>query len=471
MSQYTRRSVLKVGGSVLGGIALGSTVTVAESADRYLVDVRRVDTADAREAGLEIVHDLSAIDMLVVRGIESDVESLNADYAPDTRYALNQPLDNRTPITVEESDTTNEPLYSFQWGKQAQNIPDAHDVTRGEETRVTVIDTGVAAGHPDLQHAVNEDLSRNFTDDDYGAGGPYGGYHGTHVTGIIAANDRNEEGVTGSSPATEVVDCRVFSPGELAAFADIIAAIVYSANIGADAANMSIGAYPVSREGLGQFYGRVLNRATSYANQQGTLLVAAAGNASADLQHDGRICGDFDDDGEEECLPAISLPNEAANTMSISATGPVGFMWDADGDSNTSDFVEPPESPAFYTNYGTNAIDIGAPGGDVHLPSYQADPNADNIPWYLDLVLSTVSEPVFDDDGNYVKAEHSYGWAAGTSMAAPQVTEAAALVKSQNLRYTPNQVRATLERTADTVDEYDKTYYGSGFLNPADAVR
>lgn len=465
MTQYTRRSVLKVSGSVLGGIALGSTVTVAASADRYLVDAKRVDATDVRGAGLDIIHDLSAIDILVVRGGESDVDSLNVDYAPDTRYALDQPLDSRTPITVEENDTTDEPFYSLQWDKQAQNIPDAHDVTRGEETRVTVIDTGVAAGHPDLQHAVNEELSRNFTGDDYSAGGPYGGYHGTHVAGIIAANDRNEAGVTGSSPATEVVDCRVFSPGELAAFADIIAAIVYSADISADAANMSIGAYPVSREGLGQFYGRVLNRATSYANQQGTLLVAAAGNASADLQHDGRICGDFDDDGEEECLPAISLPNEAANTMSISATGPIGFMWDADGDGNTSDFVEPPESPAFYTNYGTNAIDLGAPGGDADLDADEDDP------WHLDLVLSTIAEPEFDEDGKYLGATYGYGWAAGTSMAAPQVTGAAALVSSQKFRDNANQVRATLERTADTVDEYDKTYYGSGFLNPADAVR
>lgn len=458
MSRYTRRSILKLSGSVLGGIAVGSTVAVAASEDRYLVDAKHVTAADAREEGLDIVHDLThAIDMLVVRGAESDVAALNTDYVPDMRYSLNQPLADQAPISVNETDATNEPLYGLQWDKHAQNIPEAHQVTRGEDTRVTVIDTGVAAGHPDLQHAVNEELSQDFTGDGYGAGAPIGGYHGTHVAGIIAANDQNEEGVAGSAPATEVVDCRVFSPGALAAFADIIAAIIYSADIGADAANMSIGDYPVSRQGFGDFYGKTLNRTTSYANKKDTLLVASAGNAGADLQHDGRVCVE-NEDGEIECFPAISLPNEAANTMSISATGPIGFNWGDEG------LEEEPESPAFYTNYGTNAINLAAPGGD-------ADLETDNPNYFYDLVLSTIAEPVFDDDGDYIGATYGYGWAAGTSMAAPQVTGAAALVSSQARRNNSNQVRAILERTAERVDGYDKTYYGSGFLNPVDAVQ
>ena len=419
-------------------MALGSTVTAATSTDRFIVDAKNVSESDLSD--LTVVHDLEPVNLVVVQGARPDVRALGVDFAPDTTYQLDLPVDD-APIT-QSSETTDEPLYGLQWDKQAQNIPDAHEVTRGEGTRVAVIDTGVDAGHPDLAPVVNTGLSRDFTGDGYGAGGPYGGYHGTHVAGTIAADDQNDAGVVGTAPGTEVVDCRVFSPGSLASFADIVAAMVYSAQIGCDAANMSIGAYPVERQANGQFYGKTLNRVTTFANSQGTLLIAAAGNDAADLQHDSNL---------------ISLPNEAANVMSVSATGPIGFGWGEEG------LEDPAYSPAFYTNYGTNAVDVAAPGGDADLET--TNPN-----YYLDLVLSTISEPVYDDDGNYLGASQGWGWAAGTSMACPQVVGAAALVKSVNPNYNANQVRSALKRTASVPDGYDKAFYGAGFLDPVSAV-
>ncbi|MFC7044428.1 S8 family serine peptidase [Halobacteriaceae archaeon GCM10025711] len=428
---------MKASGAALGGIAFGTTITAATSADRFLVDTKNLDGVGG---GLRVVHDLDAIDVAVVEGDEADVEALGASYAADTRYSLDLPVD-ETPRVSDQS-ATDEPLYPYQWDKQVQDVPSAHEVTRGERTRVAIIDSGIGAGHPDLQHAVNHDLSRNFTDDDYGAPGPYGGYHGTHVAGIVAANDRNETGTVGTAPGTELVDCRVFSPGALASFADIVAAMVYSAEIDADAANLSIGAYPVERQALGEFYGKVLNRATTYANRRGTLLVVSAGNDGADLQHDGNL---------------VSLPNEAANVMSISATGPIGFMWGDDGlrDAYTS--------PAFYTNYGTNAIDVSAPGGDADLSAIGT-----GVGWYYDLVLSTMAEVVETSDGK-TTIEYDYGWAAGTSMAAPQVVGAAALVKSVAPDLNANDVRDRLQTTARDVG--DKAYHGHGFLDPDAAVR
>ncbi|WP_158056890.1 S8 family serine peptidase [Halorussus halophilus] len=441
MVRHTRRSFLKVSGAAMGGIAVGSSVAVATSTERFIVDSKKTSKSDATAAGLEVVHDLSEVDLLVVSGAESDVESLGAKYAPDTVYSLDLP-DTSAPITAEEASATDEPYYPIQWDKQSQNVPDAHEITQGEGTRVAVIDTGVAAGHPDLAHAVNTDLSQDFTGDGYGAGGPYGGYHGTHVAGIVAANDDNEEGVVGTAPETEIVDCRVFSPSSLASFADILAAMVYSANIGCDAANLSLGAYPVLRESNGQFYGKVLNRTTSYVHNQGTVLVIAAGNDAADLQHDANL---------------ISLPNEAANVMSVSATGPIGFNW---GDAGLE---SPTYTPAKYTNYGTSAIDVAAPGGNYD-PEFPTG-------WYYDLVFNTIAEPVFDSDGNYQGATYGYAWLAGTSMAAPQVAGAAALLKSQNPEYSANNVRSVLRNTADVPEEFDRAYYGSGVLNPLAALQ
>ncbi|MEF8776211.1 MAG: S8 family serine peptidase [Haloarculaceae archaeon] len=137
----------------------------------------------------------------------------------------------------------------------------------------------------------------------------------------------------------------------------------------------------------------------------------------------------------------------------------------SNGNGETSDFEEPPESPAFYTNYGTNAIDIGAPGGDADLGAIGT-----GGPWYQDLVLNTIAEPQYSEDGEYLGAEYSYGWLAGTSMAAPQIAGAVAIYRSRYPHAESDQVEAALEGAADVPDDYDKTFYGSGFLNILDAL-
>ncbi|SHG82578.1 S8 family serine peptidase [Halobaculum gomorrense] len=459
MSRHGRRTFLKLSGGVLGGVFAGSTVTAAERTDRFIVGTN----GKRLPSDLDVVHEMPGVQFAVVEGSESEMRRSKAvkSYAADIEVELDDPDVNTGAPTVDEADVnapsstaspTDEPYYPLQWDKQALNVPDAHGVTRGAGTRVTVIDTGVAAGHPDLK--VNESLSRNFTGDGLGAAVPAGGDHGTHVAGIVAALD-NGDGVVGTAPETELVDCRVFSPNALASFGDILAAVVYSAAIGADVANLSLGAYPIPRQGLGSFYGKVLNSVMTYANREGTLLVVAAGNDAADLQHDKNL---------------ISLPNEGAQAVSVAATGPIGFGWDADADGETTDFAAPPESPAFYTNYGTNAITLGAPGGDADL-----DAIGTGVPWYLDLVFNTLAIPTYetDADGDIVgiaSVEYTYGWKAGTSMAAPNVAGAAALVKSANPDYNANQAESALKKAAEVPDGYDKAYYGSGFLDIVDAL-
>ncbi len=294
---------------------------------------------------------------------------------------------------------------------------------------------------------MNTDLSKNFTDD----GGDFtdAHYHGTHVSGIVASNDQNEFGVVGSAPGTDLVACRVFEAEGGATWGDILAAIVHSVEIGADVANLSLGAYPVPRNeaGFGQFYGSVLNRTMAYARRNGMLVVASAGNDAADLQHDGRICVE-NDDGSVDCFPAISVPNEAENVMSISATGPIDFMWGDEG------LESPTHTPAVYTNYGTNAIDVSAPGGNYDPEAYANDTPG----WDYDLVFNTI--PTWMG---------SYAWLAGTSMAAPTVSGAAALVKSVNQEFNANQVRRRLCTTATDVG--DKAYHGHGHLDTNAAVR
>ena len=434
--EVDRRGFLTISGAVIGGIAAGTSVTVAESTERFLVDTGNIDRSELESAVDEIIHDIEAIDIAVVRGAESDLEGVTEEFEPDTVYELDLPAQRTEAPEVGDADVSSTSIDALfgpaQWDKQVQDIPEAHEITKGEGARVTILDTGIGTFfgddvfHSDL--SVNTDLSKNFTEDGGDAGDA--GFHGTAVAGTVAAQG---VGVLGTAPEAELVSCRVFSGMGGAAFGDIVAAMNYSVDIDADVANMSLGAYPVPREGIGKFYGGVLNRTTARANSNGTLLVFSAGNDSADLQDDGSI---------------VSLPNQAANTVSVSATSPAGF----DPLFGTPP-EEPAETPASYTNYGTNVINVSAPGGDVREDGS-----------LFDLVLTTAPP---------LNILLPYIYISGTSFSAPQVAGAAALVRSVDPDASTKQVRAILERNAVNANELsgDNSFHGRGFLDPVPSVK
>ena len=438
-----RRQFAKLSASALGLSAFGSSVVAAESTERFIVKRRGKKSLDA-----EVLYDLPEIGYAVVRGSEAELERSKAvkSFAPDIELAFPDPA-KETELTASEA--VDDSYYGYQWDKQELDVPTAHETTKGEGTRVAIIDSGVDASHPDLD--VNLDRSQDFTGDGLGAGVPGGGDHGTHVAGIVGASVEGSTGVAGTAPETELVDYRVFSEFVDAggAFSIVVAAVLAAVRNDCDVANLSLGAYPIPRQGFGSFYGGVLNKTMNYARKEGTLVVASAGNNAADLQHDGSV---------------ISIPNETAGAMSVAATGPIGFAETLFGGSPS----EPAETPAVYTNYGTNAVDLAAPGGNYDAT--MTDP-VRGLPAYVyDLVFSTVTTVLTDDDGNYVGSEPAYGWKAGTSMAAPNVAGAAALVKSANPDYNANQLRSALEGAAEVPDGEDKAYYGAGYLNVVDAL-
>jgi len=433
----TRRTFLKTAGTVSGGFLVSSTTATAASTKQYRYIVH-ASPSTIKASSVTPIHLLSEVGLAIVKGSENEVNQLGK-HAPDISLphaALKQRLKlQNAPAPV------NDPYYSLQWDKQSQDIPTVLDVTTGSGARVAVIDTGIAAGHPDLAQSVNTNLSKNFTTDSYGVGAPIGGSHGTTVAGIIGANASNQTGVIGTAPEAELVDCRVFSPRRSGTtLGDVLAAITYSSRINCDVANLSLGAYPLKKSNNGHFYRGVFNKTTEHARRNGTLLVAAAGNQSADLQHDKN---------------KTTLPGEAASVLSVSATGPIGF------DHGASELEKPVDTPARYTNYGTNAIDLAAPGGNYATGFPQG--------WYYDMVYNTSAFAAIYN-GKVQNTFYGYTWSAGTSMAAPQVTGAAALVKTLHPSYNANQVRSTLERTASRNYPGKKPYYGRGMLSTKAAV-
>lgn len=320
--------------------------------------------------------------------------------------------------------------------------------------RVAVLDSGIDADHPDLEANLNKALSTSFVDgEDYAINLPPGAFnHGTHVAGTVAALD-NDIGVV-VAPDAEIVAVKVLSEKTGGgSFAGVISGIIYAANIDSDIINMSLGGTPPKngytykdangntvKVGANEVADLLtaLSRSTTYAYQEGTTVIASAGNSARNAEQD---------------KATVSVPGASTNVLTISATGPEGWALDPSTDLDT---------PAFYTNYGQSLIDFAAPGGDVDFDLRPGGiANRANWPvctvegvtdycYIFDLVLSTING--------------SYGWAAGTSMAAPHASGIAALIIAENGgSMEPAQVAQVLRERADDLGKPGKDdFYGLG---------
>jgi serine protease len=133
---------------------------------------------------------------------------------------------------------------------------------------------------------------------------------------------------------------------------------------------------------------------------------------------------------DQGALVIASAGNDGAGSVSCPACDPNAISVAA------TDWLD---QHAYYTNYGSG-LDISAPGGELYS--------------------NTTSEA-----GIWSAVRGGYAYFQGTSMAAPQVTGAAAVVASVR-GLTGPALRAQLEGTADDLgaDGYD-TQFGHGRLN------
>lgn len=424
MDQHvSRRSFLRLTGALgIGAAGLGTQVTSVEAAsDRYIVDTSTAERSTWRE-NVEIVHDLPEIDIAIVRGSEDALGSLE--------YSRDFEMEVEPPITVEDDHSASDEAFaSYQWDKQAQNAFSLHEAGyTGEGSKIAIIDSGVDPDHPDLAPNIDDGDSVNMTAD----GGDYSpaSEHGTHVAGITAAAD-NGTGIVGVAPDAEIVAIRVFGQEGGASFGDVIAGIYHAALVGCDAANLSLGAYPIPSSLDAQVLKESMDRAVQLGREEGCVTVVAAGNDDSNLDADGAV---------------LNLPAEVDEVVSVSATGPLGFGLTLGG--LASDVELPTHAPALYTNYGAEATTVSAAGGnfDADLTALVA-----GIPAYaFDLVFSTIPG--------------GWGWKAGTSMAAPQVAGLIALVKAENPDASADRVRYHIERTADHIVNPD--YSAADYIQP-----
>lgn len=330
--------------------------------------------------------------------------------------------------------TPNDPAYVLQWHYPAISLPQAWNITTGSaEVRVAVVDTGVFLTHPDLQGqlvdgydfvastaAANDGDGLDPDPSDPGDSIHLGSssWHGTHVTGTVAALMNNREGGSGIAPGVKVMPLRAMGRGGGLAY-DVVQAVRYAAGMDndsgelpdrpADIINMSLGG-----EGYSQ-YEQDLYRSV---RAKGILLIAAAGNENT----------------EEPTYPA-----SYAGVVSVAATDFRGAR-------------------APYSNRGV-FVDVAAPGG-----SMSEDANNDG---YGDGVLST---SVAESEAGL---EKSYVFYQGTSMAAPHMAGVAALMKSVYPQLTPDQFDSLLASGTIVQDQGAPgrdNDFGYGLINAYSAV-
>lgn len=228
------------------------------------------------------------------------------------------------------------------------------ETERGKGIVIAVIDTGCAP-HPDLDGRIIG--GRNFTAE----GGPddYTDYHGhgTHVAGIIAAN-QNGAGMVGVAPECSLLVLKALNREGKGNFAAVAAAINYAVDWrGPNGEQVRV----VSMSLGGPDDDIFLRMAVQNAVESGVLVICAAGNA-----------GDDNADTDERYYPG-TYPE----VVQVGGCNGLGEMY-------------------FYSN-SNDEIDLVAPGVGVYST-------------YL--------------DGRYV-------YMTGTSMAAPHVAGAAALIIKQ----------------------------------------
>ncbi len=323
----------------------------------------------------------------------------------------------------------------IQWnfaGPFGVNAPDAWGnliaVGRpgGRGVTVAVLDTGVAYAQrkphrrsPDL-HRARFVAGYDFVDDDPYPNDVNG--HGTHVASTIAEATNNGVALTGLAYGATIMPVRVLDNDGEGSTSNIADGIRFAARRGARVINLSLEfSADVTASAVPQ-----LIDAIKYAHRRGAFIVGAAGN---------------------EGLGAVDYPARATHVVAVGATTERGCVSD-------------------FSNQG-RGLDLVAPGGGRDAP-LDGDPNCHptaragrNI---YQLTLAAPRRRKFGFPGGY----------EGTSMAAPHVSAAAALVIASGVlgpRPTPRAVELRLKFTARDLGPVGRDpIYGAGLIDAAKAT-
>ena len=386
--------------------------------------VSRIDCPDRPDQTVLRRNKVLATECVLKRLRDSgEFEYVEKDFIFDHQFARRPPGPASGPATV----TPNDPLWALQWhfrnnGEGEDEAPGgsgfvdfwSRQASQGSsDVVVAVVDTGLKLDHPDFRDSPNiapgwdmvsdprmgndgdgRDPDPNDPGDLCDPSDPTAdnSFHGSHVAGTIgAAASNNGAGVAAGAWNVTLVPVRALGKcgGRLT---DINDAIRWAGGLvpafdedgnevwndnPADIINLSIGLF--------EFCPASLQEAIDAVTERGVVVVSAAGNARVSTRY--------------------YSPGGCENVLTVAA-----------GDFRGQ--ITP------YSNYG-DAVDVLAPGGDL-----SRDDNGDGRP---DGVLSTKpARNCYDPVTGKSVSDCHYAFEQGTSMAAPHVSAALALIKARD---------------------------------------
>ncbi|MCX4586088.1 S8 family serine peptidase [Streptomyces sp. NBC_01481] len=378
--------------------------------------------ANYEAIGVIVAHSSSSAFAGTMRGV-SGVQMVGATRTSDVPADAYNPA---LPATPTQATTTL--TESNRWDMTQIKADKAWAVTTGSSAvKVGVLDTGVDDLHQDI--APNFDAADSVScaygkaDTRTGAWRPFGD-HGTHVAGTIAAA-KNGKGVIGVAPSVKISSVRIAEPNTSMFFAEnTVCGFMWAGDHGFKVTNNSYYTdpwmfnCPDNADQAAIIEG--VKRAQEYAENKGSLQIAAAGNSNYDLANkrtDTSSPNDSTPVTRTITNACIDIPTELPGVVTVAAMG--------NGNVKAS-----------YSNFGRNIIDVAAPGGDGASGVYSTLPGG------------------------------KYGTMNGTSMASPHVAGVAALLASTDPAATPADLRARLSSQAtDTACPSDSRCTGTTAVN------
>jgi subtilisin family serine protease len=301
-----------------------------------------------------------------------------------------------------------------QWTLAREGFYRAWDISHGDGALIGVIDTGIDGGHPDLAPSIAAAVDQqdpsvargNARTDEVG--------HGTHVSSQACAATNNGIGLAGAG-----FNCKLVMEKSDFSDSSIAASIVDATKRHVQAINMSFGpANPVA----GQTGSDAERQAINYAAARGVVLVAAAADTATAEQGD-----------PANVLQPAGTGQHISEGLGLSVTA--------------ADFTD---HRASFAGYGSE-ISISAygalkPGSAVLLPGLGPPPGVFGAFPGNSVDLEALPSPC--GCRTTFGGDNRYAYVQGTSVATPQVTAAAAMMRVLNPYVSVAEIVRALKLTA-----------------------